>query len=258
MDVSLRYSVQSEIGTRPNNEDAAFAGPRLLALADGMGGHAAGEVAASLVIAALVPLNSQPVGDPIVALREAAAASNAAIAHHVIEHPEHEGMGATLTAILFAGDEIGVVHVGDSRAYLIRNGSLTQLTKDDTLVQHLIDQGRLTTEQAWHHPRRSMVHKVLTGQDVEPFVELREAEPHDRYLICSDGLSDFVPEGTIAEVMGLADPQRCVSELIRLALLEGSRDNVTCIVADVAEGDSGYNIALLTGAPGREATLVRN
>ncbi|MGH2700450.1 MAG: PP2C family protein-serine/threonine phosphatase [Actinomycetota bacterium] len=258
MHLSLRYSVQSEIGSRQNNEDAAFAGPRLLALADGMGGHAAGEVAASLVLAALMPLNNRPAGDPVVALREAAAAGNAAIAHHGTEHPEHEGMGATLTAILFAGEQIGLVHVGDSRAYLVRNGSLTQLTKDDTLVQYLIDQGRLTTEQAWHHPRRSMVHKVLTGQDVNPFVELREAEPLDRYLICSDGLSDFVPEETIAEVMRLTDPQRCVSELIRLALREGSQDNVTCIVADVAEGDSGYNIALLTGAPGREATLVRN
>jgi serine/threonine protein phosphatase PrpC len=110
MHLSLRYSVQSEIGLRPNNEDAAFAGPRLLALSDGMGGHAAGEVAASLVLTELVPLNQQQVDDPVVALREAATRGNAAIAHHVAEHPEHVGMGATLTAILFAGDKLG----GDS------------------------------------------------------------------------------------------------------------------------------------------------
>lgn len=257
MHVSLRYSVQSEIGFRPNNEDAAFAGPRLLALADGMGGHAAGEVAASLVIAELVPLNGQQVDDPIVALREAAARGNAAIAQDVAEHPEHAGMGATLTALLFAGDKVGLVHVGDSRAYLIRNDSFTQITKDDTLVQTLIDEGRLTTEQAWHHPQRSIVVKVMRGQEVNPFVEILQAEPGDRYLICSDGLSDFVPAEAISEVMSRPDLQRCAGELIHLALRAGSHDNVTCIAAEVAEGDSGYNIALLTGAPGREATLVR-
>jgi len=257
MHVSLRYSIQSEVGLRPNNEDAAFAGPRLLALSDGMGGYAAGEVAASLVIAELVPLDQQQVDDPVVALRDAATRGNASIAHHVAEHPEHAGMGATLTAILFAGDEIGLVHVGDSRAYRFRNGSLTQITRDDTLVQALVDQGRLTTEQAWHHPQRSIVLEVMRGQEMSPFGEMLQAETRDRYLICSDGLSDFVPEETIGEVMRLPDPQRCVGELIRLALCYGSHDNVTCIVADVVEGDSGYNIALLTGAPGREATLVR-
>lgn len=257
MVVSLRYAVQSERGVRSNNEDAAFAGPRLLALADGMGGHAAGDVASSLALAELAPLDQQPVGDPVALLREAVIRGNAAIARHLKVHPEHEGMGTTLTAILFAGDKHGLVHVGDSRAYLLRNDSLTQLTKDDTFVQSLIDDGRLTPEGAWGHPHRSMVVKVLTGHEVEPFLELRDTKPGDRYLICSDGLSDYVPAEAIHRALVAPDPQQCTQALIRLALQHDSHDNVTCIVADVAEGDSGYNISLLTGAPGRAATLVR-
>jgi serine/threonine protein phosphatase PrpC len=257
MNKSLSYSVQSQVGLRPNNEDAAYSGPRLLALADGMGGHAAGEVAASLVISELAPLDQQPFGDPLRALREATRRANVAIADHVAANPEHEGMGTTLTALLFAGDNVGLIHVGDSRAYLMRDGSLSQITKDDTLVQHLVDEGRLTHEEARNHPQRSMVLKVLTGQEVEPSVKSLQAEPRDRYLICSDGLTDYVPVDAISDALSLPNPQQCTQALIRLALQRGSQDNITCIVADVVQGESGYNIALLTGAAGRDATLVR-
>jgi serine/threonine protein phosphatase PrpC len=254
--LSLRYSVQSTRGLRPNNEDAAFAGPRLLALADGMGGHAAGEVAASLVVSELSLLNEHPVDDPVIALREAAHRGNDAIARDVTKHPEHGGMGTTLTAMLFTGQSFGLVHVGDSRAYLFREGALTQITKDDTLVGALVDEGRLTPEQAREHPQRSMVLRVLTGQDVELFVERRATRIDDRYLICSDGLSDYVPDDAIGEALTLDDPHRSTQELIRLALLGGSRDNITCVVTDVIEGASGYNMALLAGAPGFHAVLV--
>ena len=258
MQVSLRYSVQSQGGLRPNNEDAAFASPRILALADGMGGHAAGEVAASLVIAELASLDQQlQVTDPLVSLREATIRGNAAIANHVAAHPEHEGMGTTLTAMLFTGDELGLVHIGDSRAYLMRDGSVTRITRDDTFIQDLIDEGRLTNEEARSHPQRSMVLKVLTGREVEPFVNKLKAVPGDRYLICSDGLSDYVPLGEIRDVLSHSDPQGCTQALIRLALQHDSQDNITCIVADVVGGSSGYNLALLTGAAGRRATLVR-
>jgi len=255
--MSLSYSVQSQVGLRPNNEDAAYSGPRLLALADGMGGAAAGEVAASLVISELAPLDQQPVGDPLGALREATRRGNAAIADHVAANPEHEGMGTTLTALLFAGDNVGLIHVGDSRAYLMRDGSLSQITRDDTFIQYLIDEGRLTYEDAWNHPQRSMVLKVLTGREVEPSVKTLQAKPRDRYLICSDGLSDYVPLDAISDALSLPDPQRCTQALIRLALQRGSQDNITSIVADVVGGESGYNIAILTGAAGRDATLVR-
>ena len=254
--LSLRYAVQSHRGLRPNNEDAAFAGPRLLALADGMGGHAAGEIAASIVVSELAPLNEQADGDPVIALRDAAIRGNGAIARDVAGHPEHRGMGTTLTAMLFTGQEMGLVHVGDSRAYMFREGALTQITKDDTLVGALVDDGRLTPEQAREHPQRSIVLRVLTGQDVELFTERRATRVGDRYLICSDGLTDYAPEDAIAKALSVDDPHRSTQDLTRLALREGSRDNITCVVSDVIEGASGYNVALLAGAPGFHADLV--
>ncbi len=219
MTVSLCYSVRSERGlTRENNEDAAFAGPRLLALADGMGGAAAGEVASSLVIAELAPLNDRPPGDDLLGeLRSATLRGNAAIARHIADHPDRNGMGTTLTALLFGGDTVGLVHVGDSRGYLLRDGSLSQITKDETLVQSLVDDGALTPEQAWAHPHRSMVLRAITGQELDPALTMREAKPGDRYLICSDGLSDVVPEEALAEVLrDVREPQECVQQLIRL------------------------------------------
>jgi protein phosphatase len=221
-----------------------------------MGGHAAGEVAASLAVSELSPLNEHAVDDPVTALREATIRSNEAIARDVAARPEHRGMGTTLTAMLFTGREFGLVHVGDSRAYLFREGALTQITKDDTLVGALVEEGRLTPEEARAHPQRSMVLRVLTGQDVEPFIERRAITIGDRYVICSDGLTDYVPDNAIAEVLALDDPHRSTQELTRLALRGGSRDNITCVVADVTEGPSGYNMALVAGAPGFHAELV--
>ena len=187
MTLVLRYSARSDRGlVRQNNQDAVYAGPRLLALADGMGGHAAGEVASSLVISALAPLDDDDPGDDL--LRELHAATvegNAAIHRHVLETPDLEGMGTTLTAILFKGSRLGLVHVGDSRAYQLRDGSFTQITKDDTFVQSLIDEGRITEEEAHTHPQRSLLLRAITGQDVEPSLTVREARPGDRYLLCS-------------------------------------------------------------------------
>ena len=260
MTVSLCYAVRSERGpTRENNEDAAFAGPRLLALADGMGGHAAGEVASALVIADLAPLNDRPPGDDLLGdLRCATLRGNAAIARHVTDHPELNGMGTTLTALLFAGDVLGLVHVGDSRGYLLRDGSLSQITRDETLVQSLLDEGALTSEQAWAHPHRAMVLRAITGHELDPSPTIREVRAGDRYLICSDGLSDVVPAEALAEALrGFRDPHNCVQQLIRLALRAESQDNVTCIVADVVEGHSGYEIPLVTGAAGHQGELVR-
>ena len=256
--MSLRYAVQSEPGVRPNNEDAAFAGPRLLALADGMGGHAAGEVAASIALRELIPLNDrEPARDLVAELRDAVVRANDAIAERTANDPEVAGMGTTLTAIRFAGVRVALAHVGDSRAYLLRNGTLAQITRDDTVVQSLVDEGRLTPEQARDHPQRAMVLKVLTGEGVEPHVEVREADPGDRYLICSDGLSDYVDDDAIAGTLALPDPQRCTQKLIRLALQNGSQDNITCVVGEVTVGHSGYDIAITTGAPGPTATVAR-
>ena len=241
MTLALRYAARSDRGlVRANNEDSVYAGARLLALADGMGGHAAGEVASQLVIAALAHLDDdEPGGDLLAKLEQAVYEGNSAIAEQVEINPELDGMGTTLTAILFAGDRLGLVHIGDSRGYLLRDGELAQITKDDTFVQTLVDEGRITAEEAHSHPQRSLIMRALTGQDVEPTLIMREAREGDRYLLCSDGLSDPVSHETILEALKIPDVVDSADRLIELALRGGGPDNVTVVVADVVDHDYG-------------------
>ena len=241
MTLTLRYAARSDRGlVRANNEDSVYAGARLLALADGMGGHAAGEVASQLVIAALAHLDDdEPRGDLLGKLERAVHEGNAAIAEQVELHPDLDGMGTTLTAILFAGDRLGLIHIGDSRGYLLRDGELTQITKDDTFVQTLVDEGRITPDEAHSHPQRSLIMRALTGHEVEPTLIMREAREGDRYLLCSDGLSDPVSQETILEALKLADVAQSADRLIELALRGGGPDNVTVVVADVVDHDYG-------------------
>ena len=250
MTLVLRYAARSDRGlVRANNEDSVYAGARLLALADGMGGHAAGEVASQLVIAALAHLDDdEPGGDLLSKLDAAVHDGNSAIAAHVEADPELEGMGTTLTAILFAGNRLGLVHIGDSRGYLLRDGELTQITKDDTFVQTLVDEGRITAEEAHSHPQRSLIMRALTGHEVEPTLIMREARAGDRYLLCSDGLSDPVSHETIAEALQIADVAESADRLIELALRGGGPDNVTVVVADVVDYDYGQTQPILAGA----------
>lgn len=250
MTLVLRYAARSDRGlVRANNEDSVYAGARLLALADGMGGHAAGEVASQLVIAALAHLDDdEPGGDLLGKLDAAVRAGNSAIAAQVEVEPELEGMGTTLTAILFAGNQLGLVHIGDSRGYLLRDGELTQITKDDTFVQTLVDEGRITPEEAHSHPQRSLIMRALTGHDVEPTLIMREARAGDRYLLCSDGLSDPVSEDTILEALQIPDVGESADRLIELALRGGGPDNVTVVVADVVDYDYGQTQPILAGA----------
>jgi len=247
----LRYAARSDRGlVRANNEDSVYAGARLLALADGMGGHAAGEVASQLVIAALAHLDDdEPGGDLLAKLDEAVREGNAAIAAHVEHDPELEGMGTTLTAILFAGNKLGLVHIGDSRGYLLRDGELSQITKDDTFVQTLVDEGRITAEEAHSHPQRSLIMRALTGHEVEPTLIMREARAGDRYLLCSDGLSDPVSQETILEALQIPEVSESADRLIELALRGGGPDNVTVVVADVVDYDyAGQTQPILAGA----------
>jgi protein phosphatase len=253
MTLVLRYSARSDRGlVRQNNQDAVYAGPRLLALADGMGGHAAGEVASSLVISALAPLDDDDPGDDLLReLHAATVAGNAAIHRHVLDAPDLEGMGTTLTAILFKGSRLGMVHIGDSRAYQLRDGAFTQITKDDTFVQSLIDEGRISEEEAHTHPQRSLLLRAITGQDVDPSLTVREARPGDRYLLCSDGLSGVVSDETLATTLAsYPDPRECADRLIELALRGGGPDNITCIVADVVDIDFGEDDPIVGGAAG--------
>ncbi len=250
MTLVLRYAARSDRGlVRANNEDSVYAGARLLALADGMGGHAAGEVASQLVIAALAHLDDdEPGGDLLGKLDAAVREGNAAIAAHVEADPELEGMGTTLTAILFAGNRLGLVHIGDSRGYLLRDGELAQITKDDTFVQTLVDEGRITAEEAHSHPQRSLIMRALTGHEVEPTLIMREARAGDRYLLCSDGLSDPVSHETILDALQISDVAESADRLIELALRGGGPDNVTVVVADVIDYDYGQTQPILAGA----------
>ncbi|SDI88789.1 protein phosphatase [Frankineae bacterium MT45] len=251
MSLALRFAVRSDPGlVRGNNEDSVYAGPRLLAIADGMGGHAAGEVASKIVIGAMERLDEdRPLGDLLAALRRTVNDANERIADAVTHDSELDGMGTTLTALRFTGAQVGLVHVGDSRAYLLRDGQLSQITHDDTYVQSLVDSGRLTAEEAQHHPRKSVILRALMGAEVDPDVSIREARAGDRYLLCTDGLSDVVTSATIHETLGEGDPQECADHLVDLALRGGGPDNITCIVADVIDSDySSDDMPVIAGA----------
>lgn len=252
MTLVLHYAARSDRGlVRSNNQDSVYAGPRLLALADGMGGHAAGEVASKVVIAALAPLDDDEPGDDLLGqLRDAVLSGNSAISELVAGDPDLDGMGTTLTAVLFAGSKLGLVHIGDSRAYLVRDGELSQITHDDTFVQSLIDEGRITEEEAANHPQRSLLLRALTGHEVEPSLAVREARAGDRYLLCSDGLTGPVSEETLAEALRIADPQQCADRMIELALKGGGPDNVTVIIADVVDVEFGEDAPIVGGAAG--------
>ena len=242
MTLSLRFAARSDVGLlRDLNEDSMYAGPRLLAIADGMGGHAAGEVASRVAIESVAPLDDDsPGADLIGSLRDAVETASGYLQDMVAADSALDGMGTTLTAVLFAGQRLGLVHIGDSRAYLLREGQLAQITHDHTLVQHLVDEGRITPEEASTHPQRSWITRSLTGRgELELDLSIREVRQGDRYLLCSDGLSGPVSEETIAETLRTApDPGAACEQLVELALRAGGPDNVSAIVADVVEADS--------------------
>ncbi|MBN9743281.1 hypothetical protein DMP23_19595 [Amycolatopsis sp. A1MSW2902] len=240
MTLMLSYAVRTDRGlVRANNEDAVYAGRRVLAVADGVGGHTAGEIASTAVIAALASLDHlDPGADLLGPLAAAVETGNAAIRDLIAQDPSLAGMGTRLTAVWFAGDRMAVVNIGDSRTYLVRDGNCTQLTHDDSLVQHFVDAGRITPEEARSHPRRSVILRALTGGDDEhPAVSVRETRAGDRYLLCSDGLSDVVEPGVLAETLRVADLEACADRLIELALEGGGPDNVTVVVADAQHTD---------------------
>jgi serine/threonine protein phosphatase PrpC len=255
MTLTLRYAAQSDRGLiRDGNQDSVYAGPRLLAVADGMGGMAAGDVASNIVIAAMAPLDEDVPGDALVdALRHAVGTANQQLRDTVDENPHLEGMGTTLTAVLFSGSKIGMVHIGDSRAYLLRQGEFSQITKDDTYVQMLVDEGRISPEEASSHPQRSLLTRALDGRDIDPEYSVRQVLKGDRYLICSDGLSGVVSAETIGEAMrDIPDPQACVERLVQLALRGGGPDNITVVIADATDADIMEQAPIVGGAAARD------
>ena len=252
MTFALRYAARSDRGLiRGNNEDSVYAGPRLLAIADGMGGHAGGEVASKVAIAAIAHLDEDtPREDLLHALREAIESANVHLREVVAQDPSLDGMGTTLTALLFADRRVGVVHIGDSRCYLLRGDELTQITHDDTFVQALVDEGRLTQEEAGSHPQRSLLLHALNGGDLDPDLSVRETRVGDRYLLCSDGLSDVLSTETLYDALQVAEPRDCADRLVDLTLRGGGPDNVTVIVADVIDMEYGDDIPVVDGAAG--------
>jgi len=255
MTFALHYALRSDVGLlREGNEDSAYAGPQLLVIADGMGGHAAGEVASAVAISAITPLDKQHFTrgeDMLDALAAAVAAARDTLHDMSVSDPAVEGMGTTLTALLWNDAEVAVCHIGDSRAYLLRDNDLYQITRDHTLIQSLVDEGRLSPAAAANHPQRSLIMRALQGStDAEPDLAIHEAKLGDRYLLCSDGLTDVVSDKHVHQVLStVADADEAVNHLITLAIRNGGPDNITCIVADVVDESSPV-------PPTRKAQLV--
>ena len=243
MTLALRFAVRSDVGLlREGNEDSAYAGPHLLAVADGMGGHAAGEVASAATIQTLAPLDAEDPGPDLVgALADAVSTANLRLQELIISDPAIEGMGTTLTALLWSDGYAALCHIGDSRAYLLRDGQFAQITHDHTLVQSLVDEGKITEDDVATHPHRSLLLRALDGRTIaEPDLAPLETFPGDRYLLCSDGLSGVVTEQTLHQTLtSMRDPDQAAVQLVELAIRGGGPDNITVIVADVVDSRNG-------------------
>jgi protein phosphatase len=245
------YGTDTHVGlVREHNEDAGFAGPYLLLVADGVGGAAAGEVASattSYVVTALAMGRPETEGPTLLA--EAVATAHRQLERGTQDDESRHGMATTLTAVLARGDRVTLAQVGDSRAYLVRAGELARLSTDQTLVQLLVDKGELSPDQVATHPFRNVVLRSENGDEpVEPALIDLDLELGDRLLLCSDGLTDFVAESDILGALDIPDADEAAQALVALALEAGGRDNVTCVVADLVEGPEVNSVGRLLGA----------
>ncbi|TIC81264.1 serine/threonine-protein phosphatase [Nocardioides sp. GY 10113] len=257
--LQFRYEAVSDTGrVRENNEDGGFASPYLLCVADGVGGAAAGEVASATTAYVLsARALAHPGLDPRRLLTHAAQEAHEQLAAGVRADPRRVGMATTLTAVLTNGREVALAQVGDSRAYLLRDGRLTRLTHDQTLVQEMVDAGRITPAEAATSPYRHVVMQAV-GADHEPSPEvvLLDLEAGDRLLLCSDGLTDVLPDATLATLLGIEHRATAAAHLTRAALDAGSRDNVTVVVADVVDAPAVVGTGVPLGAARDLANVV--
>ncbi|MDZ5621174.1 PP2C family protein-serine/threonine phosphatase [Nocardioides bizhenqiangii] len=249
--LQFRFAAESDTGrVRENNEDAGFAGPYLLCVADGVGGAAAGEVASattSYVVSARAL--AAPGYDPLRLLAAATEEAHHQLVIGVDADPDRLGMATTLTAILTDGVRTAMAHVGDSRAYLLRDGGFTQLSHDHTMVQAMVDAGRMTPEEATASPHRNVVLQAVDALSTPtPDLLWLDLRPGDRLLLCSDGLSDVLQESALATLLTVPSRRLATSNLIQAALDGGSRDNVTAIVADVIDGSPVAGNGMVLGA----------
>ncbi len=239
---------------RSNNQDSGYAGSHLFIVADGMGGHAGGDVASALTIKNVTSVDRPftSASEAEVALHGALIAANSVLAETVFDHGELTGMGTTVSGFVLVGTELAIAHIGDSRIYRMRGGELTQITSDHTFVQRLVDSGRITVEEAAVHPRRSVLMRVLGDVDATPEIDtmVERAEVGDRWLVCSDGLSSYVPEDRIASALsGSGDAEEVADRLVKESLDQGAPDNVTVVVVDIdGTGDSARHPSRTVGS----------
>ena len=241
-----RAAAVSHVGKiRSNNQDSGYAGRELFVVADGMGGHAGGDVASAIAVNRILEADGEydTASEAEFALQSALIAANSLLAETVFEHPELTGMGTTVSALMRVGDEMAIAHIGDSRIYLFRDGELSQISVDHTFVQRLVDSGRITEEEAMVHPRRSVLMRVLGDVDASPEIDTLTlaTRPGDRWLICSDGLSGVVKHDDLLAALATRDaPKQVADRLLKQSLDAGAPDNVTVVIVDigdVARGD---------------------
>jgi serine/threonine protein phosphatase PrpC len=253
MTFRLQYAAISDVGrVRKDNQDSGYAGPWVLTVCDGVGGAARGDIASSTAVQQLRRLDQKPTDDLLGQVAGALHRAHDRIGELVDDDPALNGTSTTATVALFDGTRLGMGHVGDSRAYLFRDNAITQLTKDHTFVQTLIDEGRITETEARVHPHRNLILKAIDGiHEAEPDLFHVDLQVGDRILLCSDGASGVLDDGRLADILTTGNPDYAAVELVRASLEAGSSDNVTCIVADVAEaGDTelGAQEPMLVGA----------
>ncbi|HEY7273153.1 MAG TPA: protein phosphatase 2C domain-containing protein [Actinoplanes sp.] len=236
MTLAVRAVAATDQGlVRSNNEDAIFVGTRLFVVADGMGGLPAGELASDILVRALAVVDDMPdTGEPLQDLLAALRTANERIEEAIADDGARDGMGTTVTALLLSGESVAALNVGDSRCYLVRDGQMAQITRDDTYVQALVDQGVLTPDDARRHPQRALVTQAVQGGDFQPTGRMVPVHAGDRFLLCSDGLTDYVTDEAIGETLRTrTDRESCAAELINRTLGAGAPDNVSVIVCDV-------------------------
>lgn len=246
MSFAFRFVIQSNVGViRKSNEDCGLASTKLIAVADGMGGHAAGEVASSTVIQTFkeqlesLPDSAEEFKNWLVSTTNQAHAS---IGDQIAADSEKRGMGTTFSTISVLEDKIGVGHIGDSRIYRLRDGNFQQISIDHTYVQSLVDNGEITQAEAATHPRRNLLIRAIDGiHDVAMDIDLLDAKVGDRFLLCSDGLTSVVSDNEIANQLSKTDLTTAVGLLIEQALSAGAPDNVTVAVCEVVEDDVQIN-----------------
>jgi serine/threonine protein phosphatase PrpC len=232
---------------RANNQDSGYAGKQLFIVADGMGGHAGGDVASAIALTRIVETDKAYASahDAEFALQASLIAANSLLAETVFEHPELTGMGTTVSAILRANGEVAIAHIGDSRIYLFRDRELKQISADHTFVQRLVDSGRITPEEAAVHPRRSVLMRVLGDVDAAPEIDttVHDTRPGDRWLLCSDGLSSYVADEKIQAVLASEPaPKVAADKLVKEGLDQGAPDNITIVIVDIDESPDSASV----------------